>query len=135
NVSHTVGQSVSNSPHDARAALSGLLSADDKWQMHSGGRRSVIGALLPEPAQALEGALEWVDARFGPFHDFYLRRLSPPEPAWWCSTCQLARAPAGALFVEIPAGAGGCSTSPVEARARMLGEALERYSGFHAAND
>jgi ribosomal protein S12 methylthiotransferase accessory factor len=94
----------------------------------------VIEALLPEPARAIEGALEWVDARFGPFHDFRLRRLPLPEPAWWCSTCQLARAPAGALFTEVPAGASGCSTSPAEAQARMLGEALERYSGFHAAD-
>ena len=94
----------------------------------------MIEALLPESARALEGVLEWVDSRFGPLYDFCLRRLPPPEPAWWCSTCQLARAPAGAHFTEVPAGASGCSTSPAEAQARMLGEALERYSGFHAAD-
>jgi ribosomal protein S12 methylthiotransferase accessory factor len=79
----------------------------------------------------LEGVLNWVDSRFGPIRDLLSLRLGPPEPEWWLVRCDLARAPAGTWHTHYPAGAAGTSVEREEAFDRVLGEALERYSGLN----
>jgi ribosomal protein S12 methylthiotransferase accessory factor len=90
--------------------------------------RKLVGDANPG---RLDGVLGWVDERFGPIRRLTGKRLLPPEPAWWVYVCDLPRAPAGSWYDANRAAAAGTSIEPDEALQRVLGEAVERYSGMN----
>lgn len=77
----------------------------------------------------------WHSSQFGPIVRIWGTVLGLPDPRWWIFGAELARAPVGNYHSARDFAAAGASVERSQARARMLGEAIERHSAVHAISD